>query len=73
MECEKPAYIRVTYDRSQRIIEVYIDVVGLQEVRWDKGNTVNAGVYIFFFYGNGKVNHQLITEFFCTLQRSISS
>ena len=43
MECEKPAYIRVTYDRNQRILEVYTDVVGLQEVRWDKGNTVNAG------------------------------
>jgi len=50
VECEKPAYIRVTYDRSQRIIEVYIDVVGLQEVRWDKGNIVNAGDYIYFFF-----------------------
>ena len=73
MECEKPAYIRVTYDRSQRIIEVYIDVVGLQEVRWDKGNTVNAGVYIFFSMGMEKLIINLITEFFCTPQRSISS
>jgi hypothetical protein len=23
--------------------------VGLQEVRWNKGNAVNAGDYIFFF------------------------
>ena len=29
-----------------------LDVVGVQEVRWDKGGTVRAGDYNFF-YGKG--------------------
>ena len=33
------------------------------EVRWDKGGTVRAGGYIFF-YGKGTQNHQLGTRFF---------
>jgi exonuclease III len=28
-----------------------LDVVGVQEVRWDKEGTVKAGNYSFFFYG----------------------
>jgi len=35
--------------------------VGVQEVRWEKGGTLRAGDYNFF-YGNG--NHQFGTEFF---------
>jgi len=33
-----------------------LDLVGVQEVRWDKGGTVRVGYYNFF-YGKGTKNH----------------
>jgi exonuclease III len=37
-----------------------LDLVGVQEVRWDKGGTERA-----FFYGAGNEDHQLGTGFIC--------
>jgi hypothetical protein len=40
-----------------------LDVLGLQEVRWEKGGTERAEDYTFF-YGQGNGDHQLGTGSF---------
>jgi exonuclease III len=48
-----------------------LDLVGVQEVRWDKGGTVRAGDYTFFYE---KGNESSIgNRFFCTAENSISN
>jgi hypothetical protein len=48
---------------SGKIAIYKLDLVGAQEVRWDKGGTEPAGDYTFF-YGNGNADHHLGTGFF---------
>jgi len=43
---------------ARELVRYKLDIVGVQEVRWDKGGTVRAGDYDFF-YGKGNENHQL--------------
>jgi len=48
---------------ARELARYRLDVVGVQEVRWDKGGTVRAGDYDFS-YGKGNENHQLGIGFF---------
>jgi hypothetical protein len=40
-----------------------LDLVGVQEVRWDRGGTEPADKYTFY-YGKGNENHELGTGYF---------
>jgi hypothetical protein len=44
-----------------------LGLVGIKEVRWDKGGTIQAGNYILF-HGKGNEN-----RIFCITQNSITS
>jgi exonuclease III len=48
---------------SGELAKYKLDLVGVQEVRWDKGGTELVGDYTFF-YGNGNADHYLGTGFF---------
>jgi hypothetical protein len=41
-----------------------LDLVGVQEVRWEGSGTEPVGEYTFF-YGKGNENHELGTVFLC--------
>jgi hypothetical protein len=48
---------------ARELAKYKLDLVGVQEVRWDKEGTVRAGEYTFL-YGKGRENHQLGTGLF---------
>ena len=48
--------------KAREFARYKLDLVGVQEVRWDKGGRIRAGDYNFF-YGKGNENLQQGTEF----------
>jgi hypothetical protein len=62
MECKYPVLGRFAQESARRNIKIS-DLVGVQEVIWDRGGTEPASEYIFS-YGKGVDKHVLGKGFF---------
>jgi hypothetical protein len=60
---------QVHYDSIKKLSKYKLDLVGVQEVRWESSGTKPAGEFKFF-YGKGDENNELGTDF---VHKSISS
>jgi hypothetical protein len=49
---------------ARELARFKLDLLGAQQVRWDKGSTWEQEI-IHFFYGKGNENHHL-EQYFCT-------
>jgi exonuclease III len=56
---------------ARELARYKLDLVGVQEVRWEKEGTVKVGYYSFFYW-LGNENHQQGTGFF-VLHRIVSA
>jgi hypothetical protein len=56
---------------ARELAKYKLDVVGVQEVRWDKEGTVRAGEYIFSAAKGRKIINS--EHVFCTPQNRISN
>jgi len=56
---------------ARELARYKLDLVAVQEIRWDKGGTVRAGDYNFF-YGK-EMKSSVGNRIFCTPKNSISS
>jgi hypothetical protein len=57
---------------GKEVSKYKLDLVGVQEVRWEGGGTEPAGEYTFV-YGKGNENLELGTGSYCALGNHISS
>jgi hypothetical protein len=64
MECRSLYRTGSLMTVSRELARYKLDLVGVQEVRWEGGGTELAGECTFF-YGKGNETHELGTGFLC--------